>query len=552
MKKFIIFFLAFINCFLCLENNHVVANADTSVGDNIIINQSVDEDLEEFGFDWERYCVGEDRFYQPIMINFRESLNEDSYDLIYFYNLDDYQPFSVKVDIYVGNDSSHLTKYESVNYELIPAGVNDKFVYRYAINGFENYRHDYRYRRYYFNTVYCSLNSLESNNYGSFVLNNAYQFDKNNTWLEYSNCINVILEDAHCWSWHFDEDNGWDNFWEWFGGNRSDVLKDQLFYSFYISNWDVSEIKSIDLQYKKALLEGYRYNIADIGNESEFYDNADDPDGYAPKFYKWNDNNSKDSLDKSNLLGYSKKSIANKIDYVNDTINPTSKTSVGVQHNYTWDSIMNLNEFKTQFGEDSNIYEFASGYFTSKENKDDYWIINFDEFYYSFQKATTQYRTYHDFYLLGDVYPNDYYNVEFNDYLESYDVPVYINRTGMMNYCTRDYYHFTQEYVFDMRALQITFEDSLGLEYTLPTSVSPVDEEASGGGSEFFWNPQSTDWLKELLRIIGIACLIIALIFFWPFIKIALDAIVLAFKAVINFFKKLFSKKEKKNEKKNE
>lgn len=547
MKKFILFFLTFITCLFLIPNDYVVANAETSVSDNVIINQSVDDDLAEFNFDYERYCVDEDKFYQPIMINYRESLSSEYYDLVYFYNLHSFStPYYLKINIYVGDNVDSLTKIKSENYRLYQAGSNENNIYRFALNAFDTYRNEYKYRLYEIVSVSCRF--FETEKYMSYELNNLYQFEKNNTYYSYSNCMNVILEDAHCWSWHFDEDNDWDNFWEWVGGNRSDVLKDQLFYSFYISNWDVSEIKSIDLQYKKVLLDGWRHNVADIGNESEFYDNAEDPDGFAPKFYKWNDNNTKDSLDKSNLLGYSKSSIANKISYTSKTITPTSKTSVGVEHDYTWDTILNINEFKTQFGEDSNIYDFASGYFTSKENQDNYWIINFDEFYYTYLKnnVLTSYESYSIF---------EEYNLEFNDYLKEHNVNVdYYNASSEapVYYGRRECYSFTQEYVFDMRALKMTFEDSNKVEHTLPTSVAPVDEEASGGGSEFFLLDISEDWWKELLRIIAVIFLVLVLIFFWPFIKIALDAIVLAFKAVINFFKQLFSKKEKKDERKDE
>ena len=56
-------------------------------------------------------------------------------------------------------------------------------------------------------------------------------FDSN--YINYSNCINLHLENPHNWSWHFDEDTTWwENFKDSFKG--SDTLKDQLFYSFYI------------------------------------------------------------------------------------------------------------------------------------------------------------------------------------------------------------------------------------------------------------------------------------------------------------------------------
>ena len=170
MKKLIIFFLAFINCFLFLGNTHVVANAETSVSDDIIINQSVDDDLAEFNFDWERYCVGEDKYYQPIMINYRESLSRDSLDLLYFYILDNYEIRSIDVDIYVGNDINSLEYYSSESYKLYKAGSNDLDVYRYAFDGYDSFRNVYKYRRYNFNFIKC----FSDNKYINFNLNNFF------------------------------------------------------------------------------------------------------------------------------------------------------------------------------------------------------------------------------------------------------------------------------------------------------------------------------------------------------------------------------------------
>ena len=46
-------------------------------------------------------------------------------------------------------------------------------------------------------------------------------------------------------------------------------------------------------------------------------------------------------------------------------------------------------------------------------------------------------------------------------------------------------YSFTEEYVFDISATSITYNDSLGISRSLPTSVSPVmEKEGSGGDSD--------------------------------------------------------------------
>ena len=46
-------------------------------------------------------------------------------------------------------------------------------------------------------------------------------------------------------------------------------------------------------------------------------------------------------------------------------------------------------------------------------------------------------------------------------------------------------YSFVEEYVFDISATSITYEDSLNVTRTLPTSVAPVmEKEGSGGDSD--------------------------------------------------------------------
>lgn len=112
-------------------------------------------------------------------------------------------------------------------------------------------------------------------------------------------------------------ENTWEACLKWLGF-KNDTLKDQLFYSFYVANWNVKEIKSIDLVYKKVLLEGFRHNEADKGSTSEFYKGTDEE--FSPKYYEWNDNNTKDNYDKSNYLGSILSEIGSKVDYTHKTI----------------------------------------------------------------------------------------------------------------------------------------------------------------------------------------------------------------------------------------
>ena len=102
-------------------------------------------------------------------------------------------------------------------------------------------------------------------------------------------------------------------------------------------------------------------------------------------------------------------------------------------------------------------------------------------------------------------------------------------------YCS--YYHFLQEYTFDISAKYITYEDYAGVEYTYPVSVASVNQEGSGGTSE-----KPFTWLDIIKIIFCVVFGLIALIFLWPLLlpigKIIVYIISIPFKALYKLINK--------------
>lgn len=476
-----------------LSSPTVILNAQE---ENVVTYKTVDEDLKEFNFDYKRYLVDESLVYRPIIINFNESLSPNYSDLLYVYDpnnlIDD---LTISYDVSVSSDGNGYSVYNSFTKNIYLAGLSsDGLVKRYALNGYENYRNNLDYREY-------QINEL-----GGYSVDSIYRFGPSNT-LEYGNSLNMYLEDPHNWSWHFDEDNWWQNVSDWFSG--SDVLKDQLFYSFKIPDgWDVNQIESIDIQYKKALLEGYRATVADNDETHNFYQNTED-ENYKPIFYKWNSRNSYSYLDKSSVLGNSVLDIGNKIDYIYKTIEPSSVTSIGgINRKYKWKRIQHVSDFKKAFGEKSDIYNFVSSYYVNDD--EDYWIINYDDFFYNYESHSN------NSLVTYSSIDKCYYGVNsFGSYLINNGANI-VSLPG--NQYSTSYYHFTEEYTFDISARYITYRDSLGIKRSAAVSVAPVmEKEGSGGTSESpFPNIPDSDDIWDLiiliLSIIGIALITIGLI----------------------------------------
>lgn len=457
-------------------------NTDVEL-EEIEIKQTVDEDLKSFNFDYNRYKVEPTRVYQPILINYRESNSKDYYDLLYFYDPNnEFKLNEITIDISTGDNTDSLNKVKEQKYKLIEAGTSeDKTIKRYAFKGYEDYR-TFAYRKYDLKSLLYNDTSIQLVN--SYLFNDTLEY-------EYSNCLNVRLEDPHAWSWHFDEDSLGENTWEaclkWLG-LTSDSLHDQLFYSFYVANWNIKEIKSIDMIYKKAILKGYRYNEADVGNQSNYFRFAiyNDNDKYHPKFYNFETNK---------YLGESISEFGSKINYIEKTITPKEINSKGIGHDYTWNCIQDKNSFKNAFGEKSNIYKFADGYFNNQYKN--YWIINYDDYQYDYVKhqlTTTKAK-------IDDTTMDKPEDVGFIEYLKSNGNEL---KQMLPSGTYYDYYTFTQEYTFDIQATNMTFEDNLKTTYSLPVSVAPVDEEASGGFSEYPTSTRTTRIFKLILIILAL------------------------------------------------
>ena len=489
MKKIILLLsLILINV---IPNNVLVINAAEET--SLTIYKTVDEDLKDFNFDYTKYYVNPDLVYRPIVIQFNESTSENYSDLLYLY--DPNNSFDLDVltyDVYYGDSSDKLDVIDlNLKTTLYHSGVSeDGKVKRLALNTFDEKRNEYKYRKY-------ILKSLDD-----YEIYSVYMFDSN--YINYSNCINLYLENPHNWSWHFDEDTTW---WENFKDSfkHGDTLKDQLFYSFYIpAKWDVSEIKSIDLKYKKVLLEGYRANIADTTSVHDFYQNEND-ELYKPKFYKWNENNtSASNYDRSMLLGYSLNSIANKVNYTFKTIEPliVRSDSYGVKNDYVWNSIQDLESFERAFGKDSEIYKFATENYIESQ-KDNYWIINYDKFYYTYQQE------------MEFIPGSNITNHSFYDWCVARNVATKNNVPGV-NGGFYDYYlpySFSEEYTFDISATSITYEDSLGISKTLAVSVAPVLNKEGSGGTSTNPFPSSEDFLETFKKILSILLLVFGFLF---------------------------------------
>lgn len=524
MNRLTSLILTSITCYCLLPNNivHVKANDGTEA----IINKSVDEDIKTFNFDVNRYKIDSKLVYRPILITYIESKSSKFYDLVYFYDPNDefdLQKANVTIDGKENADSEIKYTYTSI-YNLTYAGMSkDKTIKRYFLNTYNVDKLNYKYREYSINT--CSTDSY------TYTLDNHFLFNQLGE-LEYNNCVNIRLEDAHAWSWHFDEqlyDKPW---WQKFGEffvqkDLKNILRDQLFYSFYIlDNWNIKEIKSMDIEYKKVLLIGNRYNIADTTGKSEMY-NPDIVDkDFGPQYYKWNDNNDIDNYDTSILLGNKISEFGNNVDFTYKTITTEEVSSKGLKHNYTWKTIQDSNQFRTCFGVDSDIYKFANYFFNDSSKK--YYVINYDSFFYKYENHS------------GNYFKNDI--IPFYQYL--LDNGVNIDSTlepGVDG--SLSFYLFWQEYTFDISAKYITYEDYAGVEYTYPVSVASVNQEGSGGTSE-----EPFTWLDIIKIIFCVVFGLIALIFLWPLLlpigKIIVYIISIPFKALYKVIKNRGNKNE--------
>ena len=488
--------------------NTKIVKADTPTFETEV-HQSVDDDLATFDFDYEKYFIDKELCYRPIIISFNESLSEEYADLLYLYDPNNLleESISVTFQIFLSNNSSSISGVQpsQVSKEAIyDSSSSDGNVKRYSLITEKIDKSNYALRRY---------KIIKINDYETSCI---YDFDNNGN-TTYSNSLNIRLGDPHNWSYHFDEDNGWQNLVDWI--SRSDDLKDQLFYSFYIPDgFDVSNIQSIDMQYKKVLLHGYRHNRFDEGTTHEFYVNPED-DKWTSKFYKWHDSNTLDDYNTDDFLGYSTIDFGSKVPYTYKTITSSSVVSEGKKHSYKWDNISSVSDFREAFkkdGEDGPVYNFAKQYFT--EEGKNYFIINYDSFYYTYNWKICS-----EFSMIPAIaafwfHPN---NKSFRTYLEERDVPYWYGHpealiTGaILGYFVTgpECYEFYEEYTFDVSATSICYVDSDGFNRSAAVSVAPVMlKEGSGGGSEGVFADEMPEWLKTFLIVLGVIAGILLLV----------------------------------------
>ena len=499
------FFLSLLSIFMTTMLPAEGLSSASSGDSPMQILRTVDEDLASLNIDVEKYLIDPERVTGPVLVAFNETNSKKYKSLIYFYDPLDQISDAAELSFIVssGNDLTQLKSVsltsEDRQLHYVDASEDGR-IDRYYI---DYYPDGNRYAEYSFSEI------------SGYDLDAKFVFDRSGLFLDYSNCLNVLLGDPHAWSWHFDEDSSSENIWESFKswmGFKNDVLRDQLFYSFYVKNWNVNQIKSIDMKYKKVLLDGYRYNQADTGSTSAFYKGSDET--FRPRYYAWNNSNTATDQDRSDYLGSSLEEIESKVRFTTRTITPEEKSSVGTGHNYTWKTIQNRRQFESTFP-NSEIAAFAGNYFMENE---DYWIINFDEFFYSYDNnnefpfLANPYTTNPEFRkpIRAKVYDADEHK-NFVSYLKYHNTPYveYVNMQGGF----MKFYNFTQEYVFDVRATQMTFEDAASVTYTLPVSVAPVDEEASGGFSEYpsAYRPDFSGFITVaviLLIVIGVILLL--------------------------------------------
>jgi len=461
--------------------------------------KSVDEDLESFKNDVEvdKYYELGTRVNNPVLMYFVESLNSN-YSLVYVYDPLNFGVSDMTYDVKVGSVmdiSTYKYVYKDVNAKLMYSGSSsDGVVKRYAFElDNKNYLESYSYRYYslkMFNLIYENR---------SCELVNEYLFASDG-YVNYSQNCNLILDDNYCWSYRFDEDSAWENFWECFIRD-TDTLHDQIFYSFYCKNWDISEIYSVDLAYKESILFGNKLNKSDSGLLTEFpyYMNPDD-DQFGLTLCKFSSDFTGDlsDIDKLEVLGHDL-SCLKDVPFTYKELLPSFKVSNGVNHSYKWNTIQSFNTFQKSFGADSEVVSFAKT-FMNKTDYANYWILNIDEFIYKFEERSA---TSVSYFKNGDVDIQDY---PFKDYLLSnggheYYKTAPVSQADMNGYDFIDYYSCAQKYLSDVTVRSIEFKDSKGFKYNLPTSVVPSDENSSGGEDENDLLSSIENILKDLFGI---------------------------------------------------
>ena len=150
--------------------SYIAVNAEESVDSDVVINQSIEDDLATFNFDYTRYCLDKENYLHPVVITFKESKESKYYDLLYVYArldpiigatgknrlLPTIEFNSVDVNYYYSDKMATLyddASNERSNFKFIYSDrleVNENgYIYRLAINEYNDYRKS-NFREYHF------------------------------------------------------------------------------------------------------------------------------------------------------------------------------------------------------------------------------------------------------------------------------------------------------------------------------------------------------------------------------------------------------------------
>ena len=518
-----------------IRHNQIKKAINDEFKDKFIINTTLDEDLNSFNFDYEKFIFNKEQIINPIIVNFKPSFSKDYVSLFYVYyplNIDD----SFYLNGSITNENNEIVYLEDIELGIIDSN-EDGFLRL-------TYKTDLSKELSSFIDNSQNLNFIINIKTSTFVSDNCYfNFDKQLTnedrsliRKEYSQTTNlnetkfyrqdfstystiIELNDPHVWSYRFDTDDAWENFLESAAnlfGFDSDSLEDQFFYSFALPyGWSDYEIADISLRWKEVLLTAYSYNIVSNIGIYDYFETKTREGTIDPNCDEYNNHEQPlarySSLYDNRFLGYTKNQVKNNSEYhqdpyVYDTISPTVVSSNIGSTSYSWNKIQTSLEFKNAFRELDDILSFASSYMPN----DNYYIINFDEFEYSYNNMNFVYASS----LSSNSSPTGYYQ-EFLNYLNNsgLEEKIFTEKEGSFfnTYMGYEIYKFTMNYHMDVEATHMTLVNSNGDVIEATVSVSPVDQENSGGTSinDFF-----TDLFNDIGAFFSNAWNIITLIFY--------------------------------------
>ena len=479
------------------------------------INSTIEEDLQSFNFDYQKFLFNENQISNPIIVNFKPSFSKDYVSLFYVYyplNTDD----SFYLNGSITNENNEVIYLEDIELGVIDSNEDGflRLTYNSAlskelssfINNSSKLKFIINIRTSTFVSDDCYFNfDKQLTNDDRSLIRKEYSKTTNLNETKYyhqdfSTYTTIIeLNDPHVWSYRFDTDNAWENFLESAAnlfGFDSDSLEDQFFYSFSLPyGWSDYEIADISLRWKEVLLTAYSYNTVSNIDIYDYFETETREGTIDPNCDEYNNHLSPlarySSAYDNRFLGYTKNQVKNNTEYhqdpyVYDTISPTAVSSNIGSTSYTWNKIQTASEFKNAFRELDDILSFASSYMPT----DNYYIINFDEFEYSYNNMNFVYES---SLSQNPSSPTGYYQ-EFLNYLNNsgLEEKIFTEKEGSFFniYMGYEIYKFTMNYHMDVEATNMTLVNSNGDVIEATISVSPVDQENSGGTgiNNFFTN----------------------------------------------------------------